>query len=61
MLCFRHILTYLELCDLLNMGQACKTWSGLLAKELPPPHLHSSLPPKLAALPDRQDGDKTEE
>jgi hypothetical protein len=60
MLCFRHILTYLELCDLLNMGQVSRSWSRLLAKELPP-HLHSSLPPKLTALSDRQDGDKTEE
>jgi hypothetical protein len=42
------------------MGQVSKSWSRLLAKELPP-HLHSSLPPKLAATSDRKDGDKTEE
>jgi hypothetical protein len=60
MLCFRHILTYLELCDLLTMGQVSKSWSRILAKELSP-HLNPSLTPKLAVLSDRQDGDKTEE
>jgi hypothetical protein len=42
------------------MGKVSKSWSRLLAKELPP-HLHPSLPPKLAATSDRKDGDKTEE